>query len=111
MWQDAADAILLSLDSYLRKQDWEVLAYLGISDLVGLPHSIRHTGPSYDVLVAYRDLREVQRRGRWRSDSSVLRYSRSHAYTKVLAQAPEDLRLAGEALISSLGVRRETAAN
>ena len=97
----------LSQQSYRK---WWYLASeaLGIRDVVGRPHNVRHTGPSRDVYIRYRTLKEVQRRGRWRVDSSVLRYSKTHEYAKALARAPADLMQQGGAMLSELGERTAT---
>jgi hypothetical protein len=48
--------------------------------LVGWPdtaHSIRHTGPSHDLLVGTRSLLQAQKRGRWADERSVRNYEKS----------------------------------
>eukprot|EP00974_Lingulodinium_polyedra_P084474 8177027-Lingulodinium_polyedra.AAC.1 len=37
---------------------------------------MRHSGPSIDLALGHRSLREAKKRGRWMSDSTVLRYER-----------------------------------
>ena len=41
-----------------------------------VPYSMRHAGASHDVLAKVRSIAEVKLRGRWRSDSSLQRYSK-----------------------------------
>ena len=55
----------------------------------GPPHQLRHTGPSHDLFTKYRASKEVKNRGRWRSDTSVLRYAKAHAYLAALARIPQ----------------------
>ena len=40
------------------------------------PHTLRHSGPSFDALHKHRNLSEIQQRGRWASASSVQRYKK-----------------------------------
>ena len=40
------------------------------------PHTIRHSGPSYDAIHHLRTLSEIQQRGRWSCPGSVARYKR-----------------------------------
>ncbi|CAE7463997.1 unnamed protein product [Symbiodinium sp. CCMP2592] len=53
----------------------------GMEAAVGDPHPyrLRHGGPSRDILLGLRNLQEVQKRGRWRSFSSVRRYEKGGA--------------------------------
>ena len=41
------------------------------------PYSVRHAGPSNDFLHHRRDLADIKNRGRWKSDSSVRRYTKA----------------------------------
>ena len=45
---------------------------------MGTPHRLRHSGPSHDVLHGRRTLEEIRRRGRWVSQKSVQRYTKTH---------------------------------
>ena len=83
----------------------EIVMEMGVEGLVGKPHSVRHTGPSRDVFLGYRGLREIQRRGRWRADASVLRYAKTHYYVRCMAQTPRDLIERGAELLEALGAR------
>lgn len=40
------------------------------------PHTLRHSGPSFDILHHHRTLKEIQERGRWESINSVRRYKK-----------------------------------
>lgn len=40
------------------------------------PHTVRHSGPSYDAIHQLRSLPEIQQRGRWSCPGSVARYKR-----------------------------------
>ena len=91
---------------------WMAIAsFLGVNDMARKPHGIRHTGASYDCFVGYRNLKEIQRRGRCASDASALRYAKSHMYTRSLAQTPSAILAAGQQLISALGERSKHPAN
>lgn len=56
----------------------------------GPPHSLRHCGSSFDLLEQgakskpYRTLGQVQTRGRWAAEKSVLRYGKTFFYLKSL---------------------------
>jgi len=52
------------------------------------PHSVRHGGPSHDVLFRFLDGRAVQGRGRWKSRASVRRYEKSGTLLRVRARLP-----------------------
>eukprot|EP00969_Alexandrium_andersonii_P205473 9079362-Alexandrium_andersonii.AAC.1 len=43
----------------------EALEALGLQ-WIGPPHTLRHTGPSYDASTGRRDLEQIRRRGRWK---------------------------------------------
>ena len=71
-------------------------ACLALGYYPGPLHSLRHCGPSFDMLEhdggpAYRTERQAQTRGRWANSKSVLRYSKTHAYLTALAQVPAAL--------------------
>ena len=48
----------------------------------GPPHTLRHVGPSSDIMMGYRTLEQVRIRGRWKAPSSCLRYAKSHSLIK-----------------------------
>ena len=80
---------------------------LQVSEIVGRPHNIRHTGPSYDVWNGYWSLKEVQKRGRWRVDASVQRYAKAHEYARAVSRIPESLKKLGGKKCNKLGKRPE----
>ena len=45
-------------------------------------YQLRHTGPSWDMMVKHRSLPEIKRRGQWASDFTVKRYE-NHALVSV----------------------------
>ena len=57
----------------------------------GTPHSLRHTGPSYDMIEQpetgnpYRRDTQVQARGRWSNLKSVLRYGKTFIYANLVS--------------------------
>jgi integrase len=77
---------------------------------VGPPHSARHTGASRDLSEGYRSLWQVQRRGRWSSEKSVLRYAKSHAWTEAQARTPAAVREIGGAYLKTLRGERPPVA-
>ena len=72
-------------------------------DFVGPMHTLRHSGPSEDVLSKKRSLTDVQRRGRWSQSKSVQRYAKPHALVVHQAKVPESVRLRGEAYARNFG--------
>ena len=81
----------------------------------GPPHSLKHTGPSFDALEdatlqgPYRTLDAIQARGRWKLMRSVLRYSKTHTYNQALASMPDCLRARGAQLYSRIASRSKVA--
>ncbi|CAK0848009.1 unnamed protein product, partial [Prorocentrum cordatum] len=55
------------------------------------PRAARHSGPSHDAATGYRTARAIQRRGRWASEKSVLRYMKTHALVAARAAPPPDI--------------------
>ena len=67
--------------------------FLGLNNFGFVLYCLRHGGPSRDRLSGFRSLPEIQRRGRWASDTSVRRYEqvgRLHVVENALSQ---DVRL------------------
>jgi hypothetical protein len=62
---------------------------------VGPPHSARHTGAARDMAEGYRSFDQVQRRGRWRPQDSVLRYGRTHAWHEARARQSKAVQSEG----------------
>jgi len=63
---------------------------------LGLPktvlYSLRHAGPTADVLAGRRDLVTVKKRGRWISDSSLRRYEKAAKSLSIAQSYPLSLR-------------------
>ena len=53
-----------------------------------VPYSLRHSGPSWDRATWRLTLPEIQRRGRWLSERSVIRYERSARTLALLSGQP-----------------------
>ena len=82
----------------------------GCSSLaVGPPHSVRHAGPSRDSASGYRSVWQIQRRGRWSSEKSVMRYAKTWAWTSALARTPPAIMQRGAELMCERGVRAPIA--
>ena len=68
-----------------------ILKAVKLCHLQGLgivPYSLRHAGPSWDVLTGRRTQLEVQRRGRWASVASLIRYEKSSKINAQLVELP-----------------------
>ena len=80
-----SDEYLWSFDEIEYRREFERAAVkAGLGHLHLVPYSLRHAGPSWDSLVHKVPQREIQRRGRWRSAASVVRYERSARVLSVL---------------------------
>jgi len=88
----------ISADQY-RKQWWWAVARVGLP--VGPPHTARHTGASKDAFLGYRTQDQIQKRGRWTSERSVIRYSRTHDYANTYENVPSDILKKGERLLAT----------
>ena len=64
---------------------------LRLQRLHAVPHSVRHDGPSEDVYHKRADLAAIQKRGRWGSPKSVVRYETGAQLLRQLSFAPEQL--------------------
>ena len=51
-----------------------------------VPYQTRHSGASIDLCLSHRSLREVQSRGRWGSEKSMLRYNKSAKLAQSMKQ-------------------------
>ena len=87
---------------------YKASTHLDVLQLVGRPHNVRHTGPSYDKSIAYRNLDSIQKRGRWLAAASVSRYSKVHEYTRAVAATPSTHLQRGAPLLRALGQRKST---
>ena len=56
------------------------------------PHTIRHSGPSFDALHEHRSLGEIQARGRWASATSVRRYRKPGRLLMHASRLPAGLK-------------------
>ena len=77
---------------------WWAAAFAGVQLP---PHSVRHTGASRDLAEGYRTFAQVQRRGRWASEKSVLRYAKTHLWAAAKATTRDDIRVAGQAILAT----------
>ena len=64
----------------------------GVHVLSPHPYSMRHGGASHDALTAHRSLAAIKRHGRWRSDASVVRYSKHARVLHEAAKLPDVVR-------------------
>ena len=62
-----------------------VVKRLGLSSWGLVPYSLRHSGPSWDRSMNRLSLAEVQRRGRWLDQRTVMRYEKSSRTSALLA--------------------------
>lgn len=54
----------------------EFAAAAKVLNVKAVPYQLRHSGPVWDRIRNVRTLREVQKRGRWKSTASLVRYQR-----------------------------------
>eukprot|EP00973_Karenia_brevis_P068349 9507587-Karenia_brevis.AAC.1 len=55
-------------------------------------YQLRHSGASRDFQAGHRTLKEIKRRGRWKTDSSVRRYEKGGRITDQLQKLPVPLQ-------------------
>ena len=67
----------------------EISALLGI-DIV--PYQLRHSGPSWDATQQRRTLEQIQKRGRWKTFSSVCRYEKGGRSLQSFQELDVDVR-------------------
>ena len=70
----------MSYDSFLKEFKTSA-ANVGASCLRSSPYGLRHGGASHDYAARLRDLLAIQRRGNWRTWTSVRRYEKSGRIT------------------------------
>lgn len=76
----------------------------GIKPSAFTPHTIRHSGPSYDVLHAHRTFEQVQARGRWASAQSVARYRKPGRLLMEASKLPAGMKVFSDIpLLNALG--------
>jgi integrase len=66
----------------------------------GPPHSARHTGASRDLAQHYRDFSQIQRRGRWKTASSVQRYAKTLAFMEAVLRVPPAVKKEGDDILA-----------
>ena len=62
---------------------------VGIKEWGVVLYSLRHSGPSWDRATKRLSLAEIQRRGRWLSEKTVIRYERSARTLALLSEQPQ----------------------
>ena len=97
----------ISVDRY-RRTIARASVRLGLADL-GPAHSVRHSGPSHDAATAYRTIWQIQRRGRWASEKSVMRYAKTHTLNEARSRFKQQGLDAGLELLSLRLPRPEKA--
>ena len=96
--------------AHLHEQWHRACASLGLG-FAGLPHVLRHSGPSEDLARGRTSLEAARRRGRWKAMASAQRYTKTFALTKFRARMPSAVLATGEkamldlrtALVNALG--------
>ena len=76
---------------------------------LGPPHTLRHSGPSHDLYYSYRSILQIQRRGRWSSEKSSLRYAKTHTLIEARAALPPKVLEAGSLILSNRASRPAVA--
>jgi integrase len=56
------------------------------------PYRLRHGGASTDFWEGHRALADIQKRGRWRTTTSVRRYEKGGRIAQLLSKLPEDIQ-------------------
>ena len=83
------------------------LRVIGLTGVV--LYQLRHGGASDEIITGDRSVEEVRRRGRWKSEASVRRYSKPSMLHRLLGKlSPQHLEFGGQAWIelpSTMGKR------
>ena len=66
-------------------------AALGLSQFRLVPHCVRHSGPSVDFLRRARTATEIQTRGRWATQKSILRYQKPGQMLSKMSKVPNEI--------------------
>ena len=101
------EKVFVSSAPRFRRLWYEVAAELGHA--IGPPHSVRHSGPAHDVGCGYRTLWQAQRRGRWASEKSVLRYAKTHTWVEQRAKVADEIMREGRAILDGRAPRPPAA--
>ena len=91
---------------------WQTcLATLGLEDRQIARYSLRHAGASNDVLKNLRPVEDIKARGRWKTDSSMRRYTRAARAQQFANQLPEPILTYGRQIREMLpGILNGTVA-
>ena len=77
----------------------EATKALGLTSLGLTPHTARHGGPSHDAYFELLDLKAIAMRGRWKTLSSVRRYSKKGKLQRQVNKIPKDMAKRAAALL------------
>lgn len=87
--------------SHFRREWARSRRYEDCLDATGSPHSIRHSRPSEEARDKTRSLEEIRRRGRWRHEKSVARYSKEYCLVRHLASLKPGVRVKSEEILKA----------
>ena len=68
-----------------------------------VPYEMRHSGPSHDRMVKSRSLLEVQKRGRWKTTRSLVRYEKHTRMLQAWNRLPAAVRAHAERCQKAVG--------
>ncbi len=66
---------------------------------VGPPHRLRHSRPALDVATGRRGLEDACRRGRWKTPSSIQRYTKTHLLIEHNDKVPDWVKKNGQKVV------------
>ena len=77
--------------------EWKAaVAELELDNLIKTPYEERHSGASRDILLSLRTRDDVQRRGHWKSPSSLRNYEKAGRMAKLAQQVGAHVMASGE---------------
>ena len=86
----------------------EARGAVGLASFSLTPHCVRHSGPSVDFLHRARSATEIQTRGRWKTQKSILRYQKPGQMLARMRKIPKEVwRKAESALTSTMRKLRQ----
>ena len=67
----------------------EAAVISGVDCLIPQLYSFRHGGASFDAISRRRPMADIKKRGRWRSDASIRRYSKAAVALREASRLPK----------------------
>ena len=94
--QEGEEAELWNFEAETYRAKWrEAVSLLGIGEIAVNPYQNRHGGASRDHMMKLRPIPNIQRRGRWATDSSTRVYDKPGRMQQIVNQFGDDFKELG----------------